>query len=360
MEESIFRSELMEWYQTSQRSLPWREAPNAYSCWLSEIILQQTRVAQGAPYYARFLETYPTVQDLADAPEEEVMRLWQGLGYYSRARNLHKCAKTVSHEMNNTFPSTYAGLQKLPGIGKYTAAAIASIVFNEAVPAVDGNMYRVFARYFGIQTDIASPKAFKEFFELGATIIDSGKPGDFNQAVMDLGATVCTPKKPLCDTCPLASGCHALAKGSQGDLPVKKKKIKVRERHLNYIVIRNGDKTFMRKREAGDVWQDLYDFHLIETEKPTDFDLLTDTVLESLIKTGASLADSSPTFKHVLSHQRLFARFYIIEAQGSGLDEILQNTGLKAYTDQEIESLAKPILIENYLKKYLDGRLLLA
>ena len=211
----IFVAQLLQWYNEHKRNLPWRMSPKPYNVWLSEIILQQTRVSQGLPYYQRFVEKYPTVQELAAAPPQEVMRLWQGLGYYSRARNLHACAKKICDEHRGIFPTTFEALKKLPGIGDYTAAAIASICFKQAVAVVDGNVYRVMARVFGIDTDINSPKAKKEFFELANTLIHPEKPDDYNQAVMEFGALHCTPQNPKCTTCPVSKICVAKQKDMQ-------------------------------------------------------------------------------------------------------------------------------------------------
>ena len=255
-----FAKLLINWYNNHQRDLPWRNTSAPYKIWLSEIILQQTRVNQGLPYYNKFINEYPSVHDLANAPEDEVMRLWQGLGYYSRARNLHECAKSIVNQYDGEFPSTYNELLKLKGVGKYTAAAIASFAFNQAVPVVDGNVFRVLARYFCVTDDIAQPKTFTKFFNIAKELIPEEQAASFNQAIMELGATICTPKKPACENCPLAQDCEARIHHKQSELPVKKKKIKIKHRYLYYLIWQEGGKLAMKKRGESDIWQGLFDF----------------------------------------------------------------------------------------------------
>jgi A/G-specific adenine glycosylase len=333
-----FSKKIISWYQENKRELPWRSTKDPYKVWLSEIILQQTRVSQGLPYYNRFVEKYPTVQHLANAPEQEVLRLWQGLGYYSRARNLHKCAKHVMADYAGSFPNLFEGLKKLPGIGDYTAAAIASFSFKEVVPVVDGNVYRVLARVFGIDTSINSPKAKKEFFELAQRLISTEQPDIFNQAVMEFGALHCTPQNPGCDECPFSKQCVAKTRNLQKQLPVKEKKIKVRKRYFYYRVYQQDKKLALNMREGKDIWHGLYDFDLVESEKP-----LTKVGLEK--KSGKKKFEISEEYKHVLSHQVIYARFILLSTKP-------KNKDLQFFTLKKIGELPKPVLISKFLKDY--------
>ena len=352
MSNSSFTSTILEWYQLNKRELPWRENINPYSVWLSEIILQQTRVAQGTPYYLKFLETFATVADLAAASEESVLRIWQGLGYYSRARNLHKCAKVVVEKYGGEFPSSYEALLELPGIGPYTAAAIASICFNEAVPVVDGNVYRVLARVFNIQEDIAGGASFKVFYNQAASLMDTKQPGEFNQALMELGATVCSPKSPGCDNCPIQHSCEGFRLNLQESLPIKTKKIKKRNRYFHYLDIRIGDLITLRQRGAKDIWQGLYDFYLIEKNQTLPFEELEDELLLSLAQTGVEIVNEIEFRKHVLSHQNLFTTVFQLRLSDNAVNrKILKGKGLTLYSLEETNALAKPILIANYLNR---------
>lgn len=333
-----FSKKIIAWYEEHKRELPWRMANDPYKVWLSEIILQQTRVSQGLPYYNRFVEKYSTVKHLATAPEQEVLRLWQGLGYYSRARNLHKCAKQVVKEHEGSFPNSFESLKKLPGIGDYTAAAIASFSFKEVVPVVDGNVYRVLARVFGIDTPINSPKAKKEFFELAKQLISAEHPDIFNQAIMEFGALHCTPQNPACDECPFAKQCVAKAKNLQKHLPVKEKKINVRKRYFYYRVYQQEKKLALRLREGKDIWHGLYDFDLIESAKP-----LSKAGLEKQL--GLKKFELSEEYKHVLSHQVIYARFILLTTKPKSKE-------LQFYSLKKIAELPKPVLISNFLKNH--------
>lgn len=260
--------QLIFWYLQNKRELPWRKTKDPYRVWLSEIMLQQTRVAQGLPYFLKFTEAFPTVFDLAKAEESEVLKLWQGLGYYSRARNLHFTAKYISEELEGVFPKSYKELLQLKGVGDYTASAIASICYDESFAVVDGNVYRVLSRYFGVATSINSTKGIKEFKELAQTVIDETQPGVYNQAIMDFGALHCKPQNPLCDECPLAESCVALANNSVKELPVKEKKIKIKKRYFNYLVpVTEDNQTVLEERVGKGIWQGLYQFPLVETKK---------------------------------------------------------------------------------------------
>ena len=291
-----FTTTILQWFQANGRTLPWRETRDPYAIWLSEIILQQTRIEQGRPYWQRFMQRWPTVEALANATEDEVLREWQGLGYYSRARNLHTAAKQIV--ARGGFPTTLEGIKALKGIGDYTAAAIGSIAFDLPAAVVDGNVYRVLSRYFGIDTPINTTVGKKEFTELAQDLLlpalnREGKgAGLFNQAMMDFGATQCTPSSPNCPSCPLADSCVALREGRISELPVKQNTLKIKERHLTYVYIRCKGQTALHRRPAGDIWQGLYEPWLAE-EVPCGAVLLRQRV------------------KHVLTHRILYADFYL-------------------------------------------------
>jgi A/G-specific adenine glycosylase len=339
-----FSKILINWYNSNQRDLPWRNTSDPYLIWLSEIILQQTRVNQGLPYFNKFSTQYPTVHALALAPEDEVMRLWQGLGYYSRARNLHECAKSVVKNYNGKFPNDYKELLKLKGIGKYTAAAIASFAFGQAVPVVDGNVFRVLARYFDISDDISQPKTFNTFFNIAKELIPEDQAASFNQALMELGATICTPKKFECEICPLALDCQARVQHKQSELPIKKKKIKIKHRYLYYLIWQEDGMLAMKKRGPKDIWQGLFDFDLIETSIPLTLEEVYEKVNNQF--SNVEIVEISEPVKHILSHQRLEAVFVELKSNN---ENILKDNSLKYYTIQQIEELPKPRLIENYL-----------
>ncbi len=341
----------MDWYAENKRDLPWRHTQNPYFIWLSEVILQQTRVAQGTPYYFRFTEAFPTVQDLAAAEQEQVLRLWQGLGYYSRARNLHRCAQEIVNQHEGQFPRTYRELTKLPGVGTYTAAAIASFAFNETVPVVDGNVYRVLSRMFGIRDDIQSTRGQKKFREQAGQLVPAGKANVYNQAIMEFGALQCTPVQPACLLCPLSAECYAYQHGQQQFLPVKAKKTKVRARFLHYLVIRHDNTVWMKRRDDQGIWAGLYDFYLIETPQKATLDQLDDPLLGSLLqRDGASMTVSS-LYQHLLTHQRLHVTFYTITLSQHSENLANESNCLQPYSVDEIEALPKPVLIDNFLQK---------
>ncbi|MHA7130599.1 A/G-specific adenine glycosylase [Algoriphagus namhaensis] len=340
-----FSKTILLWYRQNPRDLPWRETKDPYTIWLSEIILQQTRVAQGTPYFYKFIEAYPTVKQLAEAPEEEVLRLWQGLGYYSRARNLHYCAKYIWHELGGLFPSTYQDLLKLKGVGSYTAAAISSFAFGEKQAVVDGNVFRVLARVFGIESDIATGKAKKEFEKLANELIPAESPAEFNQAMMDFGSRKCVPKNPDCESCPLRGECFAFKNNLVGSLPVKINKTKVRERKIHYFVVKCGKHWVWKRRKTGDIWEGLYDFPS-KDQMPE---------IEEIALSLEPQHIQSPTkeYRHLLSHQKLSVGFSEIELpQGaySQLEKYCDDAGLNLVAEDEIDFLAKPKLIVNYLK----------
>jgi A/G-specific adenine glycosylase len=347
----FFANKLIKWYEYHHRDLPWRQTRNPYYIWLSEVILQQTRVAQGLPYYERFVTTYPTILDLANASEQEVIRLWQGLGYYSRARNLHQTAKFIAGELNGVFPPNYTELLKLKGIGPYTAAAIASFAYDEPVAVVDGNVYRVLSRVFGIDTDITGGEGKRLFAKLASELISHEQPATYNQAIMEFGAVHCTPTSPDCLLCPFQPECMAFATGRVHLLPVKEKKTKVRERFFNYFVIVQNGRIAMRQRTAKDVWQQLYDFYLVETESNVQsFDELPDNHILTSIFSQTTLSPPSRVYTHILTHQRIQAQFWVLEA--SPETELDLPSELTFLSEDEIENVPKPVLVTSYWKEH--------
>ncbi len=349
--ETLRAPTLERWYDRHKRDLPWRHTRDPYQIWLSEIILQQTRVAQGKPYYERFVAAYPTVADMARADDRELLRLWQGLGYYSRARNLHQTARYVTEHLGGKFPSTYADLLKMKGIGSYTAAAVASFAFGERVPVVDGNVYRVLARVFGITQDITTTEAKKTFASLATRLIQAAHdPATYNQAIMEFGAIQCTPVAPDCLLCPLQQQCVAYLTGRQHKLPVKAKKAPVRERFFQYLVFENGGRVALRERTDRDIWQNLHDFYLLETDTlVTALDeLLVPEAVADLVGQGVQTAVPTEVVQ-LLSHQRVRAQFYRIELPDSLADRLPAR--LQWYTPAEADRLPKPLLVTNYLAK---------
>lgn len=343
----VFSKSLTHWYSNNKRVFPWRKTKNPYYIWLSEIILQQTQVKQGLPYYEAFVRTYPTVFELANASESEVLKLWQGLGYYSRARNLHTTAKYVVNELNGVFPKTYKDLIKLKGVGDYTASAIASICFNQAAAVVDGNVYRVLSRYFGIETPINSTKGIKEFKKLAQDLIDKKNPAEFNQAIMEFGATQCKPKNPDCTICPFNNSCIALHKEIIDTLPVKQKTIKIKKRYFNFLVIISENrKTILEKRKTKGIWQNLYQFPLIESEKSIDYKSFKNKVESHYLLNDTSFSLSlynEEDIVHKLSHQHLYTKFWILEV--GHLPENYLNI-------DDMQNYAVPVLIDNFLKAF--------
>ncbi len=297
-----FSAPLLNWYYKNKRDLPWRHTKDPYKIWLCEIIMQQTRVEQGLPYYNKFVEAFPTPADLAAARQDTVLKLWQGLGYYSRARNFH----TAAQSMKGTFPPTYQGVRALKGVGDYTAAAICSIAYDMPYAVVDGNVYRVLSRVFGISTPIDSTQGKKQFTALAQKLLDKKHSGDYNQALMDLGALVCTPQTPKCLACPLAKQCKARKNGTQEELPVKAQKTKVSTRYFHYIYVAQGKFTWLHQRGAGDVWQNLYELPLIETPDSR----LHSPLLKKWFGSARVTAVRKTPLKHVLSHQVIYAYIY--------------------------------------------------
>lgn len=350
----IFTNALIKWYLENKRDLPWRNTTNPYFIWLSEIMLQQTRVAQGTPYFVSFTTVFPTVFDLANASEEQVLKLWQGLGYYSRARNLHKTAQFVAFELGGVFPDNYQDLLKLKGVGEYTAAAIASFSYNEPVPVVDGNVFRVLSRYFDLETDIALAYAKKEFAALAFELLLKDNPALFNQAIMEFGAMQCVPKSPNCGVCIFNTSCAALQKNKANQLPVKSKKLKITNRFFNYLVVSDdNENTVIQKRTAKGIWHNLYEFPLIETEKEEDFDFISRQIqtdffkennpsISELAKQIISILECNPkSIIHKLSHQHLYIKFWKVTVNGK-----IKN-GLDAAT---LKTFPFPVVIYNFIE----------
>ncbi|AXG68481.1 adenine DNA glycosylase [Kordia sp. SMS9] len=341
-----FSKEIIHWYRQNKRDLPWRKTKDPYRIWLSEIMLQQTRVAQGLPYYQKFTEAFPTVYDLAKAEESQVLKLWQGLGYYSRARNLHYTAKDIVENYNGQFPNTYKGLIQLKGVGDYTASAIASICFEEVAPVVDGNVYRVLSRYFNVDLPINSTEGIKKFKELAFEVIDREEPADFNQAIMEFGAVQCKPQSPYCIICPLSESCEGLKQQRVNMLPVKLKKTKVKHRWFNYlVVVSNQAETLLEERKGKGIWQGLYQFPLLETEKAVeDVESHRTKIAEIMNLNDFSITAFNQKEKiHKLSHQHLHTTFWIVETTENLKKGILL---------QEIRKYPVPILIGNFIEEF--------
>jgi A/G-specific adenine glycosylase len=316
MEETTeFTRRLLRWYEQNGRRLPWRETRQPYAIWVSEIILQQTRVAQGLDYYNRFMQRFPDVEALASASEDEVMLAWQGLGYYSRARHLHAAARQIMAE-GGEFPRTYEGVRALSGVGDYTAAAICSFAYNLPVAVVDGNVYRVLSRYLGIEAPIDTAAGKRQVTEAAGLLIDASRPADYNQAIMDFGAMQCTPASPDCLRCPLADSCAALAADKVDQLPVKSRRTKVTARYFSYIYVRAGAYTYIKRRSGDDIWRNLYETPLIETPEPLSFEGLPQHPQFRTWFGGegtVSLRRVKQDVQHVLSHRVIHANFYEVE-----------------------------------------------
>lgn len=351
MKASVFSAKIAEWYLEHHRRLPWRDTQDPYRIWLSEIILQQTRVAQGLPYYQAFLKKYPNIRLLAAADEQSVLRLWQGLGYYSRARNLHACARTIVASYDGKFPQTFDELKKLKGIGEYTAAAIASFAFGARVAVVDGNVYRVLSRVFGVTDDIMSPSGRKKFKELANRLLPKTNVAIHNQAMMEFGALKCRPLDPACEDCPLQRSCMAHQRGIQRELPVKTKLKKPARRNFFYFVLCEGNKWLMKRRMEKDIWKGLWDFPLHEGKaRYSEAELLQFFPVRArkTIKLNVS-----PVFRHVLSHQIIHARFVSVQIPSGKqvLRESFFRDG-KFFSTAKIAELPKPVLISRFLHQH--------
>jgi A/G-specific adenine glycosylase len=347
MDTRYFSEKVVEWYNDHKRELPWRNTVDPYKIWLSEIILQQTRVNQGLPYYLKFVDRFPDVRSLASASEEEILRLWQGLGYYSRARNLYKCAKKVVSSFGGKFPAQYLQLLTLPGIGEYTAAAIASFSSNENVAVLDGNVFRVLSRIFGEQLPVNSPEGKKIFSKLANRMLPAGNAQVYNQAIMEFGALWCTPKNPRCEECSLRKSCFAGLNHAQGELPVKNKPKKSKRRYFNYFVVINGNSLLMKRRDGNDIWKGLYDFYLVETTRKVKAEKIIDNDI-FLRKFSKSEPKTSADYKHVLSHQTIISKFVLIESK----KPVAEEASLVFYKKERIHDLPKPVLISRFLEDY--------
>ena len=340
---------LLNWYSENRRELPWRDSPTPYHVWLSEVILQQTRVSQGLDYYLRFIERWPTVADLAAATEEEVLKMWQGLGYYSRARNLHQCAKQVMEQYGGEFPPDYYKLLKLKGIGEYTAAAIASIAFNLPHAVVDGNVFRVLSRLFDINTPINNKEGQLIFAQTANELLNREHPSLHNQAMMEFGALHCTPQNPNCLYCPLQAQCLAFERRTVMQRPVKLQKLKVTTRYFNYLVIRVKNSIYIHKRSDNDIWRNLYDFPCIESEKPmTTVEIIhSEAFLQLTDHKPFIVKKTSSVFTHKLTHRTILAQFIEIKLSQELLH--IETKGLILTPESDLGNYPIPRLIDLYL-----------
>lgn len=344
-----FTTRLLSWYKKNRRDLPWRRTRDPYKIWISEIVLQQTRIEQGTGYYHRFLKRFRNVSELAAANEKDVLKLWQGLGYYSRARNLHHAAKEIVGKHNGKFPSDYHEIRGLKGIGDYTAAAISSIAFNQPYPVVDGNVLRFFSRYFGVMTPVDKSQGKKIILQLAKDVMNAADPGEFNQAMMEFGALQCKAGTPACSSCPFRKQCFAIIHGKVADLPVKSATNKPRKRYFNYLVMIYQDpKTGMilhfRKREENDIWKNLYDFPLIESSGPISQEKIMESIeWKNLVKNAKIIPDRSAVYEHVLTHQTIYARFYLVKLKNKKVNSFIP------VPVNKIDDYPVPRLIEKFL-----------
>ncbi len=344
-----FSSIINHWYKKNKRDLPWRKTKDPYKIWISEIILQQTQISQGLNYYHRFIEQFPTVEFLASSPEDEVLKLWQGLGYYSRARNLHFTAKIIVNSYNSEFPTNYGQVLKLKGIGPYTAAAITSMAYGLPYPAVDGNVYRLLSRYFGIDIPIDSAIGKKHFSELAEQLLNTKDPGTHNQAMMEFGALQCIPVNPQCHLCPLIDSCSAFADKNIKTLPVKSKKTKQANRYFYYLLIEEGNSIYIQKRTNNDIWKNLYELPLIETPSyNSSKQLISGEEFQSFFR-GAdfNINNISKPLTHILSHQKITARLIYVHIK----TKIKFPSPLMKVNKKDIHKFAVPRLIEKFFQE---------
>jgi len=343
-----FSKKLLAWFSKHHRPMPWKGIKNPYFIWLSEIILQQTRVEQGLPYYEHFIKEYPTVFELANASEDAIMKSWEGLGYYSRARNLHAAAKYIATEKKGVFPDSYEEIRKLKGVGPYTAAAIASFAFDLPHAVVDGNVYRVLSRIFGIDTPIDSTIGKKQFSQLADELIVKRAAADYNQAIMDFGATQCLPRKPKCSTCPFVKNCSAKQEDRILKLPVKSKKLIKRDRYFNYLVIHSGKQVLLNKRMEKDIWANLYDFPMVESSQFLDQTALEQKAYDlKLLPEKSSLIKYSKPFQQTLSHQKINARFWTYSVKDQSF---YKKTAYIFAHKNKLDKFAFPKIIDWYFK----------
>lgn len=344
---SSFPEQLLSWYSDHKRILPWRGETDPYKIWISEVILQQTRVQQGWDYYIRFITEFPNVASLAYAPNQDVMRVWQGLGYYSRARNLQTAAQQIMNQYNGKFPEKYEEIITLKGVGPYTAAAIASIAFEKPHFAADGNVYRVISRLFGVLDDINLPKTKTQIQEIGNQMIHQISPSEFTQALMEFGAIHCTPKSPICSECPFDKNCYALNHNMVDLLPVKVNKVKVKNRYFHFIILAQNDQILVEQRTQQDIWQNLYQFPLLETSEQNQ-DLTVADLAVFLINSKDQIHELK-RYKHKLTHQQLDIRFYTVDA----IKPVIQSHQIWV-TKEELSTLGFPIVIANFIKEFIN------
>lgn len=347
----------MRWAEKSHRPLPWKNEKDPYKIWLSEVILQQTRAAQGRPYYEAFVRQYPTVQALADAPEDALFKLWEGLGYYSRARNLHAAAKAIVAEQGGQFPTSYEAIRSLKGVGDYTAAAVASFAYGLPYAVLDGNVYRVLARFFGIELPIDSPAAKKTFGTLAQALLDKEAPAAYNQAIMDFGATHCTPQRPNCPACPFAGRCAAFRERKVGDLPVKAKKLHKKDRYFVYWVFNQGDQVYIHKRTERDIWQNLYSFPLTEVDRFPSDRVGLQRALKGFVNVptteGMTIRELSPVLRQLLTHQTVQAVFCEVDLAPDQAFPFLA-----PYTASPRALLKKNFAFPKLIDRYIDRKTL--
>jgi A/G-specific adenine glycosylase len=346
-----FAARLLQWHHSvNQRKMPWKGVKDPYRVWLSEVILQQTRVEQGLAYYERFIETYPTIHDLAQAPDDEVFKLWEGLGYYSRCRNLLKTARYIAYELEGAFPSTYHSILALTGIGPYTAAAIASFAFDLPYAVVDGNVIRVLSRYFGIEEAVDLPETRKRLNVLAQDLIDQTQPAAYNQAIMDFGATVCKPRQPLCGSCPFKLTCVALKKNRVEQIPFKSKKLVRSQRFFHYIIFEFQRKVYIRKRLDKDIWQGLFEFFLLEADQLlTTEAILASNEMKRIAGKGSTLVYESMNMKQQLTHQEIIGKFVHVRlaSPAKGLEH------MTAVDLSAVRKLAFPKFIVSFMHEKL-------
>lgn len=340
-----FNRLIINWYRRNKRDLPWRETKNPYFIWLSEVILQQTKVNQGLKYYEKFTTNYPTVQDLANASEQSILNDWQGLGYYSRARNLHASAKQIMNEFDGIFPSSYNEIKKLKGVGEYTASAIASFAFDLPHSVLDGNVYRVLARYFDVSTPIDSTEGQKSFMYLANEMRPETDVNTYNQAIMEFGALQCTPVNPDCSICPLSSTCLAKINDTIKERPIKKNKIKITNRYFHYLHFQDSKSTVLEKRTEKDIWLNMYQFPLIEKQKEIEPIQIIKEIQQSHFIKNISIKHKE---KHILSHQHINTMFYLINEIPAS---ILNNPNYIVIDKSELSNYPIPRLIDRYLEK---------
>lgn len=360
----FFRHHLLGWAAGHLRPMPWKGERDPYKIWLSEIILQQTRVEQGLPYYNKFVAAYPTVRHLADATEDELFKNWEGLGYYSRARNLHQTAKKVAYEFDSRFPDTYESIRELKGVGDYTAAAIASFAYNLPHAVLDGNVYRVLARFFGISTPTDTPAAKKEFTRLANEVLDPEQPGVFNQAIMDFGAMHCSPQNPKCHVCPLQTGCVAYREGKVNEWPVKSKALVKKERFFCYFVFNAGGDTFVRKRSEKDIWHGLFDFPALEwqtrPELPESCADMQIWLQEQLFPAGApppfTVTHISKPYRQTLTHRQVTAVFVGIDVPEHLSEHVLEAPPFAGTLRISRADLKKNIAVPRLIDWYLQDK----